>query len=66
MRAGFGNTYGREPSMLQSNIERVVHRAESVVHGAESVAKVVGTAQTLYQIGKAGIAIAGRLAPLLI
>ena len=59
MRAGFGNTYGREPSMLQSNIERVVH-------GAESVAKVVGTAQTLYQIGKAGIAIAGRLAPLLI
>ena len=59
MRAGFGNTYGREPSMLQSNVERVVH-------GAETVAKVVGTAQTLYQIGRAGIAIAGRLAPLLI
>ena len=59
MRAGFGNTYGREPSMLQSNVERVVH-------GAETVAKVVGTAQTLYQIGKASIAIAGRLAPLLI
>ena len=59
MRAGFGATYGREPSMLQSNVERVVH-------GAETVAKVVGTAQTLYQIGRAGIAIAGRLAPLLI
>ena len=59
MRAGFGNTYGREPSMLQSNVERVVH-------GAETVAKVVGTAQTLYQIGRAGIAIAGRLAPLLL
>ena len=59
MRAGFGNTYGREPSMLQSNVERVVH-------GAETVAKVAGTAQTLYQIGRASIAIAGRLAPLLI
>ena len=59
MRAGFGNTYGREPSMLQSNVERVVH-------GAETVAKVANTAQTLYQVGRAGIAIAGRLAPLLL
>ena len=45
--------------MLQSNVERVVH-------GAETVAKVAGTAQTLYQVGRAGIAIAGRLAPLLL
>ena len=59
MRAGVGNTYGREPSMLQSNVERVVH-------GAETAARVAGTAQTLYQVGRAGIAIAGRLAPLLL
>ena len=59
MRPGFGNTYGREPSMINSNVERVVH-------GVETAARVAGTAQTLYQVGRAGIAIAGRLAPLLI
>ena len=59
MRAGFGATYGREPSMLQSNVERVVH-------GAETVARAAGTANTLFQIGRAGIAIARRLAPLLL
>ena len=59
MRPGFGNTYGREPSMISSNVERVVH-------GVETAARVAGTAQTLYGIGRAGIAIAGRLAPLLL
>ena len=59
MRPGFGNTYGREPSLISSNIERVVH-------GAETAARVAGTAQTLFQIGRAGIAIAGRFAPLLL
>ena len=59
MRAGFGNTYGREPSMLQSNVERVVH-------GVESAARVAGAANTLFQVGRAGIAIARRLAPLLL
>ena len=59
MRPGFGATYDREPSMLSTNVERVVH-------GAENVARVVGTAQTLFQIGRAGVAIAGRFAPLLL
>ena len=59
MRPGFGNTYGREPSMISSNVERVVH-------GVETAARVAGTEQTLYQVGRAGIAIAGRLAPLLL
>ena len=59
MRPGFGAAYDREPSMQYSNIEKVVH-------GAESVARVIGTAQTLYQVGRPGVAIAGRLAPLLL
>ena len=45
--------------MVSSNIERVVH-------GAETAARVAGAAQTLFQVGRAGIAVAGRLAPLLL
>ena len=59
MRPEFGATYDREPNMLSTNIEKVVH-------GAENVARVVGTAQTLFQIGRARVAIAGRFAPLLL
>ena len=59
MRPGFGNTYDREPSMLSTNVERVVQ-------GVEGAARFAGNAHTLYQVGRAGIAIAGRLAPLLL
>ena len=59
MRPGFGNTYDREPGMVSTNIERVVQ-------GVEGAAKFAGNVQTLYQVGRAGIAIAGRLAPLLL
>ena len=59
MRPGFGATYDREPSMLASNVERVVH-------GVEGAARFAGNVQTLYQVGRAGVAIAGRLAPLLL
>ena len=58
MRPGFGNTYGREP-VVSGNVERVVH-------GVETAARVAGAANTLFQVGRAGIAIAGRLAPLLL
>ena len=59
MRPGFGATYNREPSMLSTNVERVVH-------GVEGAARLAGAAHTLYNVGRAGVAIAGRLAPLLL
>ena len=59
MRPGFGKTYGREPNVISTNVERVVH-------GVEGAARFAGNVQTLYQAGRAGIAIAGRLAPLLL
>ena len=59
MRPGYGYTYGREPAATTSNVERVVH-------GVENAAKFAGNVQTLYQVGRAGISIAGRLAPLLL
>ena len=59
MRPGYGYTYGKEPNVLTSNVERVVH-------GVEGAAKFASNAQTLYQVGRAGAAIAGRLAPLLL
>ena len=59
MRPGFGNTYGREPNVITSNVERVVH-------GIEGAARFAGNVQTIYNVGRAVIAIAGRIAPLLL
>ena len=59
MRPGYGNTYGREPNAITSNVERVVH-------GIEGAAKFASNVQTLYDVGRAGTAIAERLAPLLL
>jgi len=59
MRPGFGATYNREPSMLSTNVERVVQ-------GVEGAARIANTAHTLYNVGSAGVAIAWRLAPLLL
>ena len=59
MRPGFGATYNREPRMLSTNAERVVH-------GVEGAARLANTAHTLYNVGRVGVAIARRLAPLLL
>ena len=45
--------------MVSTNIERVVQ-------GVENATNFAGNVQTLYQVGRAGVAIAGRLAPLLL
>ena len=45
--------------MVSTNIERVAQ-------GVEGAAKFAGNVQTLYQVGRAGVAIAGRLGPLLL